>query len=69
MMDITKACEKFTRKQNLKVLKFIHGLGAKIAEHADGSRINLDKMKEEDLAQVRKLIKELDTVETLFKIE
>jgi hypothetical protein len=53
-------CEKFTRKQNMNVLKFLIEMGVKICEASDGSRINLDALSKQQLTSLKKKIKEVD---------
>ena len=63
-------CEKFTQKQNLSVLKFLHEIGAKICPASDGSRINLDALSKRQVNKLKKKVKELDVpIETKFRID
>ena len=63
-------CEKFTRTQNMEVLQFLQEMDVKISESSDGSRVNLDKLNKQQIANLRSKIKEIDVpVETKFRID
>ena len=57
---IMRMCAKFTKDQNLKVLKCIQDMDIPISEGADGARINLDKLSKKQLAILKKAIKKID---------
>ena len=67
---IIKKCEKFTRTQNLEVLKFLIEMNVTICEASDGSRINLDKLSATQIANLKRKVEEVDIpIETEFRID
>ena len=53
---IMSMCAKFTKDQNLKVLKCIQDMDIKISEACDGSRIRLDRLTKKQLAILKKAV-------------
>ena len=67
---IIKKCEKFTRTQNMEVLQFLQEMDVKISESSDGSRVNLDKLNKQQIANLRSKIKEIDVpIDPKYQIE
>lgn len=67
---VMKKCERFTRNQNMNVLKFLIELDVKICESADGSRINLDALSKKQIGKLKRKVDDLDVpIETKFRIE
>jgi hypothetical protein len=67
---IVNKCLEFSKKQNMKILEFIQDLGIKITECADGCRVNLDILEDEQLDLIiNKINNTVEKVEPRFKIE
>ena len=67
---IVNRCCEFSKKQNMKILEFIQDLGIKITECADGCRVNLDILEDEQLDLIiNKINNTVEKVEPRFKIE
>ena len=67
---VIKKCEKFTRTQNMEVLKYLIEMDVKICSASDGSRINLDKLSKKQLTSLKKKVKEIDVpIDPKYQIE
>jgi len=67
--DILKACSGFSKHQNKKILRLLIEMNCKIVEHADGSRINLDRLTTDQIALLESQIKKIDSpVEAKYQI-
>jgi hypothetical protein len=67
--QIMSQCERFTKAQNVEVLKHLRYIGATIVESGDGSRINLNKLSKKKLLKLSKKIIEIDRpIEPEFQI-
>jgi len=66
---IMKKCDNFTRQQNITILKFLIEINAKISQSADGSRINLDTLTDQQIAGLKSKINEIDVpIDPIYQI-
>jgi len=57
MDNLIKAIEELEKKNKLKILKYLNEeTNVKIFEHRDGSRINLDKMNDEQMDKFKEFV-------------
>ena len=70
IQTILKACENFSKSQNIKILKLLISMNVLIVECADGCRINLDRLTPEQIVLLELEIEKIDCpVEQIFLIE
>jgi len=56
---IMEKCDNFTRQQNIAILKYLIELNVKISQSADGSRINLDMLTDQQIADLKSKVDEI----------
>jgi hypothetical protein len=62
-------CSNYTRQQNAAILKYLIELGVKVSESADGTRINLDKLTDQQIAGLKSKIDEIDVpIDPIYQI-
>ena len=67
---IIKKCEGFSKSQNISILQFLQEIDVKISESSDGSRVNLDKLSKQQIANLKSKIKEIDVpIDPKYQIE
>lgn len=60
---IMKHSQTLFKKNRIKLLKFIHRRGIKISENADGCRINLSKLKPQEINAIYQELLRIEEVE------
>jgi hypothetical protein len=66
---IIKNAEKFDKRQQMEVLKFLIEINAKIVEHPDGVRINLDRLSKAQIKKLKQKVNQIDVpVDKKFQI-
>ena len=69
MDDLNITVDGLNKKKRLIILNYLKWSGVEIHEHKDGCRVNLDKLTNDQQAELKALIRALSVINPINRIE